>query len=214
VRISSFVFVPVKKSDLPGIVKNGLDPATKSFNTLEKARANGGRVLLVSRKAIQEGRVRPKNIANLRPYRRAVAIAAGGGVLLRLNKASLEIVLIYRRGKWDIAKGKRERRESNRVCAIREVEEELGIDDASIISKLGKTVHAYRAKKRRYLVKTTHWYSMQTDAQAFVPQLKEHITDARWVSLKEAEEMLGYKILRQLLEVSREQLLTDSLSLS
>jgi 8-oxo-dGTP pyrophosphatase MutT (NUDIX family) len=213
VRISSFVFVPVKKFDLPGIVKNGLDPAATSFESLKKARANGGRVLLVPRKAILEGRVRPKDIANLHPYRRAVAIAAGGGVLLRRREGKLETVLIFRRGKWDIAKGKRERQESNRACAVREVDEELGIYDASIISKLGKTVHGYRATKRRYLVKTTHWYSMRTDAETFTPQLKEQITDARWVSLKEAEEMLGYNILRQLLVASREQLLTDALGL-
>lgn len=205
-RSRPFLYVPVKKSELTEVQTDGLVIGRPMYASLKKARRKGRRVLVVKRKAVESGEVRPDDILNLRPYRRAVSMAAGGGVLIRGKKDSLETVLIFRRGKWDIAKGKRDRGESNRGCAIREVQEELGIEDVSAIWKIGKTVHGYRARKRRFVIKTTHWYLMKTSAATFTPQLKEKITDARWVPLSEALDMVHFKPLRRLLKETRKQI--------
>ncbi|MFT4605230.1 MAG: 8-oxo-dGTP pyrophosphatase MutT (NUDIX family) [Rhodothermales bacterium] len=204
-RSRPFLFVPVKKLELKEIERQGLSVKRTMYPTLKKARASGRRVLIVKREAVEKGNVRPQDILNLRPYRRAVSIAAGGGVLVRGSVDALETVLIFRRGKWDIAKGKRDRGESNRECAVRELQEELGVKDIRPVWKIGKTLHAYRARRRRYLVKTTHWYAMKTSAKVFIPQAKEKITDARWVPMAEAIEMVHFKALRKLLKEARRQ---------
>ena len=202
-----FVFVTVRKKRLDDIAKNGLSTDVSTYRKLKKARKNKGVVLVVNRKALKNSRIKPKHILNIRPFRRAVHLVAGGGVLVRHKKGQAEVVLIYRRGKWDLPKGKRDRGESKRECAEREVNEELGIEDAHILAKLPKTQHGYRTRGRRFVIKTTHWYVMTTTAKEFVPQASEKITDARWVPLDEAMEKLGYKALRELLEDSREELL-------
>ncbi|MBN4056164.1 NUDIX domain-containing protein [Rhodothermus sp. AH-315-K08] len=193
------MFIPVSKRDLKLITGNGLAGGVIAFRTLKQARTVKGRVLVVSSKAFTKGKIKPKHIENGRPYRRAVAITAGGGVLLRNTSSGLETVLIFRKGKWDLPKGKRERGESKRTCAVREVNEELGISDARIVSKMGTTIHGYRGRRRRYFVKTTHWYTMVTEATTFLPQAEEKITDARWVPIDEAIRILDFAVLRDLL---------------
>ena len=195
-----YLYYPVHKAEFEDIRANGLDPEREHYDTLKKARKVKGRVLVVSEKAARKGRIKPKHIGNLSPFRRAVRLQAGGGVLLRRKKGTLETVLIYRRGKWDIPKGKRDKGESKKACAVREVNEELGIDDARILWKAGRTTHGYKSRKRRFAVKITHWYVMETSAKTFVPQADEQITDAQWVPLKEAKKKVDYKILRRLLK--------------
>ena len=57
--------------------------------------------------------------------------AAGGLVTNSQN----EILFIYRNGKWDLPKGHVEKKESIENAAVREVEEECGIQKLSIIKK-------------------------------------------------------------------------------
>ncbi len=204
-RSRPYLFVPVKKIELKEIEREGLDVKRAMYPSLKKANAKSRRVLIVKRRAVEKGEVRPEDILNLRPYRRAVSVAAGGGVLFRGPVGELETVLIFRRGKWDIAKGKRDRGESNRDCAVRELQEELGVEDIRPVWKIGKTIHAYRARRRRYVVKTTHWYAMKTSAETFTPQAKERITDARWLPMAEAIKMVHFKVLRKLLKEARRQ---------
>ncbi len=205
-RSKPYLYVPVKKLELKTIETEGLDVSRAMYPSLKKANRKSRRVLIVKRKAVKSGVVRPEDILNLRPYRRAVSVAAGGGVLFRGPVGGLETVLIFRRGKWDIAKGKRDRGETNRDCAVRELQEELGVEDVRPVWKIGKTIHAYRARRRRYVVKTTHWYAMKTAAETFTPQAKEKITDARWVPMDEAIEMVHFKVLRRLLKETRRQI--------
>ena len=102
-------------------------------------------------------------------------IAAGG--LVQKNESYL---FIYRNGKWDLPKGKLEINEDIAECAVREVEEECGIEDLAIESKLILTYHTYPIKDKMIL-KETHWYLMKTDySKAFTPQLEEGIENVEW----------------------------------
>lgn len=103
--------------------------------------------------------------------------AAGGLVKNSLN----EYLLIYRNDKWDLPKGKLEKAEKTDVAAVREVEEECGIDNIQIENLLSITFHSYFAHDQRWL-KRTHWYNMNTTATSpLQPQLEENITDAQWM---------------------------------
>jgi 8-oxo-dGTP pyrophosphatase MutT (NUDIX family) len=51
-------------------------------------------------------------------------IKAGGGIVVNEQN---EVLLIYRRGKWDLPKGKLDDGETIEECALREVKEETGL---------------------------------------------------------------------------------------
>src|SRR5690554_2494601 len=53
-------------------------------------------------------------------------IKAMGGIVAN---AKGEVLYIYRRGRWDLPKGKKEKNETKRDCAIREVMEETGLEN-------------------------------------------------------------------------------------
>ena len=57
-------------------------------------------------------------------YKKFTIVVAAGGLVQNEKK---EILLIFRRGKWDLPKGKLDKGEKLEVCAIREVEEETGL---------------------------------------------------------------------------------------
>ncbi len=106
-------------------------------------------------------------------------ILAGGGIVFNENN---ELLMIHRRGKWDLAKGKIEPDEKIIEGAIREVEEETGvlIDSAEPTPTL--TYHAYKLKGKDSL-KETSWYRMKAKPgqNKLVPQVEEDIDEVRWV---------------------------------
>ena len=149
----------------------------------------------------------PKDaILNRKPYLKPKEMTAGGGVVTRFGKKHLKILLIYRKGRWDLPKGKQDRGETIEKCAKREVMEELGIDQVKSHSFLDLTIHGYPEKKR-FIVKTTHWYHMTTKATVFVPQAEEQITRVKWFKLPEAKEVLGHENLVRLLNRVEHKLL-------
>ena len=105
--------------------------------------------------------------------------AAGGYVQNEKN----ETLCIHRLGKWDLPKGKLEENEHIDECAIREVEEECGIENLKITSPVFHTYHTYPLKGQ-HILKRTHWYKMTTQTQALTPQTEEDITEVIWANAK------------------------------
>ncbi|WP_369410265.1 NUDIX hydrolase [Hufsiella ginkgonis] len=104
--------------------------------------------------------------------------AAGGLVRNEENK----YLFIFRKGKWDLPKGKIDSGERTRDAAVREVEEECGIKVNKLGEKICKTWHVYEMGGSVVLKKTS-WYHMVAKNQPhLIPQLEEGITDARWIS--------------------------------
>ncbi len=115
-------------------------------------------------------------------------IAAGG--LVENEKG--ELLMIYRRGKWDLPKGKLDEGESIEACAIREVEEETGLRNTDLGTLITITHHDYFDRHlQKEVKKETYWYSMKVSGdQRLVPQEEEDITDIRWVKENELAELL------------------------
>ena len=113
-------------------------------------------------------------------------IAAGGKVI---NNNS-EILFIYRNKKWDLPKGKAEKNEIISETALREVEEETGIKNLSIIKPLDKTYHIFKRDGKNYL-KSTYWFEMKSDFNGkFKPQKKEGITRVEWIGIENLSSIL------------------------
>mgnify|MGYP006074573543 FL=1 len=92
-----------------------------------------------------------------------------------------DLLWIERNGKWDLPKGKVEKAESIEQAAVREVQEETGIDAISIASDLGKTYHTYDENGTPVL-KTTFWFHARHDRGKTkgLPQSEEGITKVEW----------------------------------
>lgn len=138
-------------------------------------------------------------IRNLDPYRAPGPVAAAGGYVVRANGREPEVLLIFRRGVWDLPKGKRDPGEALETCALREVREEVGISRLHLARALGTTVHGY-AEEDAFRIKTTHWYLMWTPERRFAPQAEEDIEQVAWVPWSEAKRRIGYRTLREHME--------------
>jgi len=108
----------------------------------------------------------------------SLIVAAGGFV----KNEKDELLMIFRRGKWDLPKGKLDKGETLETCAVREVEEETGLENVILISPLTTTYHTYH-EGTRHILKETHWFAMKVSGeQKLKPQTKEDIDEIRWVS--------------------------------
>ena len=185
------------------------------YATLEAAeaaaRAPGGltgRVLVLDDRqlAVRDGAVAevPRAaVLNVDPdgdYWKPVRVEAAGGYVVRRREGGVELLLIFRRGAWDIPKGKLDDGESLEACARREVSEEVGVKKKklAVTADLGETVHGYVwARRGAYAVKTTRWYAMTTTAGKFKPEKREGIEAVAWVPWAEAGERVGFETLRE-----------------
>ncbi|HVB04237.1 MAG TPA: NUDIX hydrolase [Chitinophagaceae bacterium] len=103
--------------------------------------------------------------------------AAGGLVKNQEGR----ILLLFRRGKWDLPKGKLDPGETLEQCALREVQEETGLSHLQLGQQIGETWHSYRMGSTPVL-KHTNWYRMLfTGSELTIPQLEEDILDIQWV---------------------------------
>lgn len=119
-------------------------------------------------------------------FKKFTFIQAAGGLVQNEKK---EILMIFRRGKWDLPKGKLDKGESLEDCAVREVEEETGLQNVQLISPLIITYHTYH-EGARFMLKESHWYNMKVKGeQKLVPQTSEDIHEIKWVTAKAAEKL-------------------------
>jgi 8-oxo-dGTP pyrophosphatase MutT (NUDIX family) len=112
-------------------------------------------------------------------FRSCFKIIEAAGGLVKNRKG--QVLIIHRRGRWDLPKGKLEINESLEDAALREVSEECGIRDLSIVSRLITTYHSYLLDNQSVLKKTMWFEIFYTGDSEPVPQLKEDITEIRWV---------------------------------
>lgn len=113
--------------------------------------------------------------------------AAGGAVFNESGK----LLMIYRRGKWDLPKGKLDNGETIKRAAIREIEEETGVSEMKIIrpikflfNKQPCTYHTYELNGR-HMLKATYWFKMVSkDRRKPLPQAEEDIEEVEWCTAK------------------------------
>ena len=111
--------------------------------------------------------------------------AAGGAV----SDEQGRLLAIHRLGRWDLPKGKVEKGEDIPEAAVREVQEECGLQKVTLGEPLCHTWHTYERKGELHL-KRTDWFLMQASSkEALVPQTIEDITEVRWLNAAEVERM-------------------------
>ncbi|MES2812766.1 MAG: NUDIX domain-containing protein [Bacteroidota bacterium] len=124
---------------------------------------------------------------------------AGGGLVY--NKKG-EVLFIFRGGKWDLPKGGMNKNEDIEDTAMREVEEETGVNGLKITQKLQKTYHIFK-RSGKYRLKVTQWFEMHTDFEGTpVGQIEEGIEKVAWLNPEQIEDALknSYENIKLLFE--------------
>nr|WP_321231148.1 NUDIX domain-containing protein [uncultured Psychroserpens sp.] len=114
-------------------------------------------------------------------------VVAGGG---KVYNDKGEILFIYRNDKWDLPKGKTEKKETIEETSLREVEEETGVQGLEIVKPLDTTYHIFK-RNGKHKIKVTYWFEMKTsfDGKLF-PQENEGITKVEWLSPEDSQKAL------------------------
>lgn len=127
-------------------------------------------------------------------------IAAGGLVTNEKN----ELLMMFRRGKWDLPKGKVDEGETLEVAAVREVQEETGIKNVTLGKFIAITNHEYFEKRlNEDMIKETHWFTMHADGESkLIPQTEEDIEHIIWAGEAELKECLKntYQSIKEIIE--------------
>lgn len=147
-----------------------------------------------------EGKITVNNEEELYQFMQGKLIieAAGGMVMNQYG----ELLMMKRRGFWDMPKGKLDEGETIEECAVREVSEETGLSNLSIIKKLQTTYHTYIYKGAE-AIKPSHWYLMShIGNEELIPQTEEDITEIRWVNKEEARSLVdqAYPSIAEMIE--------------
>ncbi len=124
---------------------------------------------------------------------------AGGGLVY--NKKG-EVLFIFRNGKWDLPKGGTERGEEIENTAMREIEEETGVNKLVITEKLQKTYHIFK-RNGKYKLKITQWFAMNSAFEGTPKgQIEEGIEKVSWLNPEEIKEALknSYENIKLLFE--------------
>lgn len=114
-------------------------------------------------------------------------VTAAGGIVYNSKK---QILFIKRNNRWDLPKGRVEKKESLEDAALREVEEETGVKDLVLGDFVTKTYHVFKRNKK-WKLKVTYWYKMHSDYQGKLkPQKEEGIKKAKWKNFEQSQRAL------------------------
>ena len=128
-------------------------------------------------------------------------IKTAGGIVLKDDK----ILFIYKRGRWDLPKGKVEENASSRKTAKIEISEETGLPKSQlkILKKLIPT-HYHKRVDGEVVVKKTEWFLINFNGDEntpLIPDRNEGITECKWFTfdelvlvLEESHERIRYLI--------------------
>jgi len=185
--------------DKPIILTTEIKPETDFQNFLLKT-VNIGKVIKLLNETDLKGvyLIDKKQSKLLKRFLKLLPnVEAGGGKVYNKKK---DILFIYRNNKWDLPKGKTEKKESIEDTAIREVEEETGVKGLKIKKPLPVTYHIFK-RSGKHQIKITYWYEMQTSYSGKLkPEQGEGITKAKWLDSSDTESALNnsYANIRQL----------------
>ncbi len=111
-------------------------------------------------------------------------IEAAGGII---ENEKNELLFIFRRGKWDLPKGKIEPGESPEIAAKREINEETGITGIVLTEKITETYHYY-ASWGKEVMKISHWFHGSCSSKSVItPQYEEDIEAVKWFHKNDLE---------------------------
>ena len=131
-----------------------------------------------------------------------------GGIIFRLtkDKKDVEILLIQdSKGRWTIPKGHIEVGETAKMTARREIEEETGLKNISVLTWLGKIHFKYRRADKLVLM-TTQVYLVQAMDEREMPIGEKWMKGIKWFSFTEALDLIEYEDIEKLMLIAKKRI--------
>ena len=205
------MFIKIYFNDKPLFLCDAIDAAIQSFvhhdDTvfIEELNVHAIKAMIheMEQPKVHAGIFFYKNLEELKKkfFAKFVLVPAAGGVV---KNEKNEILMIFRRGKWDLPKGKLDKKETPEEGAIREVKEETGLKNLKLLSLLTVTYHTYQ-EGTRHMLKESHWFMMKSkSSQPLLPQAEEQIAMVRWAPKDEIPVYLlnSYASIADVLQVA------------
>ena len=131
---------------------------------------------------------------------------SAGAVIFRKEQERVLFLLVYsnRNKEWGFPKGHIEPGEKEKEAALREIKEETGISDLEFVDGFRKEL-IYQAKSNRgpssgsMIEKHSVYFLCETKTKDILVDADE-ITDHKWLGLAEAEKLLPFAKMKQLLK--------------
>ncbi|WP_373072810.1 NUDIX hydrolase [Zeaxanthinibacter enoshimensis] len=176
-------------NDSPLILTNTLTETVNGNYFLLNGRSIKSAIKALSKKKLSEAYIyHPNTEEILKKFTKKIplVVAAGGVVTNKKGK----VLFIYRNDKWDLPKGKLDKGETIEECALREVEEETGVQGLVIENYLKTTYHVFK-RKGKFKLKEVHWYAMKTNYKGPLKAEKsEGIKKVKWKDPVQISEAL------------------------
>tara|TARA_R110002012_G_scaffold17930_5_gene66721 strand:+ start:28868 stop:29506 length:639 start_codon:yes stop_codon:yes gene_type:complete len=176
-------------NDKPIILTTEVEKESSFKNYLLKSVAISKVIKELNKKSVEEIHlIHAKEKKLLKKFLKKLPnVIAGGG---KVYNDKGDILFIFRNDKWDLPKGKTEKKETIETTAIREVEEETGVQGLKITKPLETTYHIFK-RNGKYKIKITYWFEMTTSYSGILePQENEGITKVAWLNNEETHEAL------------------------
>ncbi|MBR3172799.1 NUDIX domain-containing protein [Candidatus Saccharibacteria bacterium] len=147
-------------------------------------------------------------------FRRKTAIQAivreptSGGIVFRFtkDKKDIEILLIQdSKERWTIPKGHIEPGETAKMTARREIEEETGLKNVSVLTWLGKIHFKYRRMDKLVLM-TTQIYLVQALDSRERPTGEKWMKGIKWFPFAEALNLIEYDDIEKLMLIAKKKI--------
>lgn len=131
-----------------------------------------------------------------------------GGIIFRFtkDKKDIEILLIQdSKERWTIPKGHIEPGETAKMTARREIEEETGLRNVSILTWLGKIHFKYRRQEKLVLM-TTQIYLVQALDSHEMPTPEKWMKGIKWFSFAKALDAIEYDDIEKLMLIAKKKI--------
>lgn len=135
-----------------------------------------------------------------------------GGVIFRHGKeGGVEILLIQdSKDRWTIPKGHIEEGETAQETAVREIGEEAGLTDITVLGWLGKIHFRYRRVDRLVLM-TTQIYLVRAEGDTDAIKKEEWMNDIKWFKFNDALEVIEYEDIGTLMLLAMKRIRQEKL---
>ncbi len=187
-----------------------LSPATEPGGALRIKETDAGELATLAQRFAFEAAPEHLEIeaddmqAAFRAITSQLRVDVAAGALVR--NAAGRALLFWRRGAWDMPKGHLEEGETLEQCALREVQEETGLQHLALGKPICTTYHTYRDAED-FVLKESHWFRMTLTAHDEVRvQREEDIETARWCCDSQLQELLkgAYPSIRDVFKADKE----------
>lgn len=122
------------------------------------------------------------------------------------DNKDIEILLIQdSKDRWTIPKGHIEPGETAKMTARREIEEETGLKNVSVLAWLGKIHFKYRRLDKLVLM-TTQVYLVQALDKKELPMKEKWMKGIKWFKFPDALDVIEYEDIEKLMLIAKKKI--------